>query len=356
MQHICTTNVYCLFFQKNNAMPINKNANLRYQVLDKCLSNTFKKFYIDDLLEAINEALREYNGQHSSINRRQLFGDLKYIESEKGYNLEIDRIQDGKKKYYRYKNPKSSIHNRPINEAEEHQLQAAVSVLQRFRGLPQFDWLNEIIPKINQNFGFDTTPDNIIQFEENPDINGLQWIELLFQYINNQQPIALEFMDFYDETSQTFILHPYQLKQYNKNWFLISFSAEKQRIWVSALDRIVGIEPTKDVSFVPNPVDLDDYFDDVIGVTRYKDEEVTKIRIKVYAASMYYVMKKPLHHSQRYIEKASDYIIIELRLLWNYEIEALILSYGDNMEVLSPLSFRKKIAARVAASNQRYME
>jgi len=354
VQKICIRKYYSLFFQKKKAMPVNKNANLRYQTLDKCLSNPFKKFYIADLLQAVNADLQEYNGSQSGINRRQLFADLNYIESEKGYNLEIDRIQDGKKKYYRYTDPEASIHNRPINEAEARQLQAAVHVLQRFRGLPQFDWLNEIIPKINKNFGFENPQSEIIRFEENPDISGLQWIEPLFQSIDNQQAIALTFMDFHYDAPRTFTLHPYQLKQYNKNWFLISFHAEEQRIWVSALGRIEEVKRLSDVDFIQNTVDLDDYFDDLIGVTRYRDETIQKIHIKVYAASMHYVMKKPLHHSQRYPVKTDDYIIIELRLLWNYELESLILSYGNNMEVLSPPSFREKIKQRVAASHEQY--
>ncbi len=38
-------------------MPINKNAMIRYQALDRCLQNRQKRFYINDLIDACNRAL-----------------------------------------------------------------------------------------------------------------------------------------------------------------------------------------------------------------------------------------------------------------------------------------------------------
>lgn len=44
-------------------MPTNKNAQLRYQIIDKCLSNWSRRYYIEDLVDACNEALYLYNGE-----------------------------------------------------------------------------------------------------------------------------------------------------------------------------------------------------------------------------------------------------------------------------------------------------
>ena len=33
-------------------MPTNKNAQLRYQIIDKCLSNWSRRYYIEDLVDA----------------------------------------------------------------------------------------------------------------------------------------------------------------------------------------------------------------------------------------------------------------------------------------------------------------
>lgn len=40
-------------------MPANKHAIIRYQALDKCFSNRYRKYYIDDLIKVCNKALEE---------------------------------------------------------------------------------------------------------------------------------------------------------------------------------------------------------------------------------------------------------------------------------------------------------
>ena len=85
-------------------MPTNKNAQIRYQALDKCLGNWARRYYIEDLIEACNEALYIYNGDSGKelgVKKRQVQEDLKFIESEEGYRMTIEAVQDGHKKYYR---------------------------------------------------------------------------------------------------------------------------------------------------------------------------------------------------------------------------------------------------------------
>lgn len=58
--------------------------------LFKCFGRTNKKYFIEDLIEACNEALNEFNGmnkntgERSSVKRRQIFDNIKYMESEAG--------------------------------------------------------------------------------------------------------------------------------------------------------------------------------------------------------------------------------------------------------------------------------
>ena len=41
-------------------MPTNKNAQLRYQILDRCFSDFHHKYFIEDLLDKVNDALMEH--------------------------------------------------------------------------------------------------------------------------------------------------------------------------------------------------------------------------------------------------------------------------------------------------------
>ena len=44
-------------------MPINKNALLRYQILDRCFSDRHHRYEIEDLVDKVNEALLDMYGK-----------------------------------------------------------------------------------------------------------------------------------------------------------------------------------------------------------------------------------------------------------------------------------------------------
>ena len=48
-------------------MPTNKNALLRYQILDRCFSDFTRKYEIDDLVDKVNDALYDLYGTEVSI-------------------------------------------------------------------------------------------------------------------------------------------------------------------------------------------------------------------------------------------------------------------------------------------------
>ena len=116
-------------------MPTNKNASIRYQALDKCFGRTNKKYFIEGLSEACNEALYEFNGmnkntgERSSVKRRQIFDDIRYMESEAGWQIQLERLKEGKRTYYRYKDPNFSIKLQPLTQREAEQLGAAIQAI-----------------------------------------------------------------------------------------------------------------------------------------------------------------------------------------------------------------------------------
>lgn len=43
-------------------MPTNKNAQLRYRILDRCFSDFHRTYSIEDLLDTVNESLMDLYG------------------------------------------------------------------------------------------------------------------------------------------------------------------------------------------------------------------------------------------------------------------------------------------------------
>ena len=79
---------------RKDSMPTNKNASIRYQALDKCFRDKYHRYYMEDLIDKCEEALFYYNGV-GGVSRRQIFEDIKYMESEAGWSADILRKKDG---------------------------------------------------------------------------------------------------------------------------------------------------------------------------------------------------------------------------------------------------------------------
>ena len=71
-------------------MPANKNALIRYKTLDRCLRNKYRRWTLDDLVEACSDALYEMEGITSGVSVRTVQADLQVMRSDKlGYNAPL---------------------------------------------------------------------------------------------------------------------------------------------------------------------------------------------------------------------------------------------------------------------------
>jgi len=325
-------------------MPINKHALIRYHALDHCFSNPSRRYYMEDLLEECNRVLYEQTGNQEGVKIRQLFDDIRFMESEAGWGIPMDRHRDGKKVYYRYADSKFSINNQPLNASEANQIKSALSVMSRFKGLPQFEWMDELIPIIENKLGLVGNTHKIILFDSNVDSTGLQHITPIFHAIANQQILKIEYQDFKSPEPYYITFHPQILKQFNNRWFAFGVNDErKDIIWNMALDRMIKVEVTRG-NYISLDVDWDnDYFFDFIGVTKNESEELTEIKLWISPEQVPYIRTKPLHASQKGPTLTEEGWMMTIKVIPNYELEKLLLSFGNSVRIESPEYLRAKI-------------
>lgn len=330
----------------------NKHALTRYRVLDACFSNWIRKYYVEDLIAKCNEALAErYPSGEMGISRRTFFDDLNDLdELVGGYGVEIKRLNDGRKKYYRYDKENFSLFAKGFTEEELQVLKENVQMLQRFRGLPSFSWMSSLVSKLEDKLNVKASVDNILAYEENAGYTGIDWLKDCFDAIVNKQPVRIDYRKF-DEKGFKWTIHPYYIKEYNNRWFLIGFNPEYNRISHISLDRIDDLEPLH-IEYIPNTsTDFEKYFDNVIGTT-VVDAPIQDIRLRFAPKRLQYVLTKPIHKSQKCSDANAG--IVSLRLIPNYELETLILSFGPDVEVLEPISLRYKIQEKIRQSFDHY--
>ena len=192
-------------------MPVNKNALLRYQILDRCFSDFHRKYEIEDLLDKVNEALYDLYGTEVSI--RQIRDDIKYMRDRVTYDAPIKAYQyDGKKCYYRYEDRNYSIFNNELSAEEVSTLRSTIDMLARFRDGSKNAWLEEVISNLEYRFGVKGTAENIVSFEQNEQLKGLEFLDELIDSAIHHQPLRILYVSYYGIEHNT-IVHPYHVKQ-----------------------------------------------------------------------------------------------------------------------------------------------
>lgn len=337
-------------------MPTNKNAAIRYQTLDKCFRDRRHRYYMEDLIDKCEEAIYYYNGV-GGVSRRQIFEDIKFMESETGWSVPLERKQDGRRVYYRYRDPDFTINAQPLTEDEARQLRSVIITLRRFRGLPSNAWVGEVISNLEWRFGLRGKQENMIGFEQNPYLRGLNLLPDIIDAATSHQAVRITYRNYKNcDEEYTVVVHPWYIKQYNNRWFLMAYDAEADRISNYALDRIQNFNVEEDVAYIPNKeVDFEHYFDDVFGVT-IPPSDVEKIRVLLqFSKKQYpYIVSKPLHHSQEIVDADNRILAVEVRP--TYEFTQLILSFGFDVQVLEPEPFKQEILANLRRNLQNYNE
>ncbi len=335
-------------------MPNSKRSEVRIKVIDRCLSDRRRRYTTAMIFELCNEELIRKDFQPvSSMN--SIRADMDQIQRVYA-GADIESTREGRNIYYRYADPSFSIFKIPLRPDEIIQLTQTLRLLQRFKGMPQFDWVDEISERLGFSIKIDSgDTDEIVGFDENLDLEGMSNFTPLFNAIVDKQPLLLTYKSFRQETETTLVVHPYYIKQYNKRWFLIAWNAEQHFLANFAFDRIIGIDEAH-VPFRPANIDFFDYFDDMIGVSKDLRTEPQLVKLWVSVNSWPYVKTKPLHGTQHIVKVDEKGAIITIDVYLNYELEQVLMSYGENIEVLEPLAFRERMRQRLLDSIKHYLE
>lgn len=327
-------------------MPVNKNAYLRYQILDQCFSNKHRRFNIDDLVDFVSEKLG-YN-----ISLRQIREDIANLRLSP-YHAPIRAQQyDGKKCFYHYSDPDYSIFNNELSTEEVANLRSTIDMLSRYRGIPTNAWLEEVISNLEYRFGVKANSENLIAFEQNDMLKGLEHLTGIIDATINHQTLEIAYQSYWGE-KRNIVVYPYYVKQYNGRWFLFGLNDEKGKIESYALDRIESYAcSTK--PFVENvTTDFTSYFDDVIGVSvPYGDVATEEVVLRFSSQRFPYVLSKPIHSSQRVL---SEPYTVSIHVKPNRELSQQILSFIPDVEVLSPEWLRNEIRDKLKDNLQKYL-
>lgn len=332
-------------------MPVDKQVQLRYEVLNKCFRDLYREYTIDDLVDACNKAmLREFD-MEDGVSKRTVQNDIANLQMPP-YNIRLDEnLKNGRKRIYRYYDTNFTLPQFRMNDSDRNKIQAAVNVLENYGGEPLLDWARTLLMQIESGlFGSDSS--SVVSFQSNPDLKNISLFGDLLQAILNKKVLKLTYAPF-GKDSYVDRVYPYHLKQFNDRWYLIAQAVGYDTLGHYALDRIESFEEV-DMKYLESDIDFEEYFDDVIGVTVPERLEPLDVVLRVSNNRFNYIKTKPLHLSQRVISEERNHTTIAINVKINKELIALILSFGPDVEVIAPANLRKEVAQRISAMNFTY--
>jgi predicted DNA-binding transcriptional regulator YafY len=285
-----------------------------------------------------------------NISRRTIQNDIKYIEetieNDLGNKIDFDKypvfqkgLADGHKKAFRYSNLEYALGNQLLNKTDQEQLTETLALLSRYRNREDFDWLDELFPRIETAFNLvHEDHDNLISYQSNRDYTGQSWVGILYNQLLKKKILNIEYKAFEHAESYIRKIHPYHLKQYNSRWFLFGYEEGEKYTGITnlALDRIQNMEETNE-NIKLDTTSWGDYFDDIIGVSKNPEAEAIKIKLRFNPQRIKYVLTKPIHGATQKLDKTDlENRTISIEVIPNKELYQLLLSFGSDVEVLEP--------------------
>ncbi|MGB1247666.1 MAG: helix-turn-helix transcriptional regulator [Chitinophagales bacterium] len=335
-------------------MPANKEAILRYKLIDKILRNKYRPFpSMTNIIDFLEEKLgKEFSD--STIQK-----DIKSMKEDEllGYKAPIK--YSVKERGYYYTDPNYTMAEVPLGDEDIAAIEFAATTLQQYQEVGLFKEFGSAVDKIFNAINISSVLDedeieNIIQFEQVPYFKGREYISELLKHIKEREVVSIDYHRFDLETKKTHVLHPYILKEYRHRWYLIGMLEKNGHIITLGLDRINAIRQKEDIAFRwHNTFSSKSYFQGAFGITTF-DGKPEKVELSFTPTQGAYIKTQPLHHSQKIVKETKDGVVISLEIGVTIEFIMAIMSYGANVKVLSPESLQNRIKETIEMSLAQY--
>ena len=308
-----------------------------------------------------------------ACNREPGYGELKKAFPDVIKALEkvslgciIDNGKNGKGKAYKYIGRDDDPLAEERKAIEQRRVEDYVAFCKASAGILPASWFSAYFE--NTQLLLDTHREDeggmsYIRSSLEQNLTNIDLLPVFYKAITNKQVLRFSYQRFGQEPF-TLTFHPQFLKEYNGRWFVFGEAdREPYQAYNVPLDRIVGeVCEVNGVPYIPAPKGFyQEFFKNIIGVTHEKDAKVEEVIIRTKTEYQHgLLLTKPLHHSQK--EKLpfgeyedGNYGEVSLMIEPNRELRGRILMYGENLEVMQPLSLRKQIKEIIMKQMELYI-
>jgi len=317
-------------------MPANKFATIRYHIIDKMLRNKYKPYpSVEDIMEKCSKVLLK------PISKSSIEKDVRAMKTSEalGYLAPIEFSRNFKGYYYT--DEEYSIDSVPLNDDEIEAVRFATNILTQFKDIAIFkDYENaieKVLDKINLTEMNSQKTEEFIQFENTPTIKGNEYLAPILNAIRKSKRVTFQYKSFKSDETKPREVGPYLLKEYKNRWYLVAVEKGSKTFKVFGLERMKRLKLSDDSFKKVKSFNAKRFFKYSVGITTKPGQEPEEVKFECNTVLMQYLATQPIHYTQN-IEKTADGGIVSLRVIVTFELEQLLLGFGNEVKVLQPNS------------------
>lgn len=325
-------------------MATDVNQRRRHRILDTLFRDENENGY--SIAELIVKLLDDFG---MDVTDRTIKSDIKTFKEVYKAQFDDTLPKDGKGIRYRYVDPDFSVMEDVLSKEDKWILVHLLEKVREYGINPNYAFFLSLLEHVITHQSARDIELDTVQFSNNAFLKGIdEWFRPLLGAITHKQAVTLSYRP-YGKDVVEYSISPYVLKQFNDRWFLIARIDEHPNLSSFAIDRIEAIDISRKGKFVSCKLgEIADRFSLVYGVSGALDKapQLEEVILKVTSSRIGYIDTKPIHPSQRIVaisECPGWYQLTIPEIIINKELTSLLLSFGADVEVISPVSLRESI-------------
>ena len=184
--------------------------------------------------------------------------------------------------------------------------------------------------------------------------SGKMHLQTAINAMKQGRKLQMTYQHFGKKESYTITVEPLAVKVFKLRWYLLANNPKYSTPTVYAFDRIVSLEETTEPFTMPEDFLAENIFRECYGIICGGPTEAQLIKIRAYHPLVNYLRTRPWHISQKEILTTDEYSEFEFYLRPTFDFRQEILSQGDEVVVLEPLSFRQEVTEALQSAIKRY--
>lgn len=288
------------------------------------------------------------------VSRKTIVRDIAFMRDR----LELPIEFDARINAYRYTHPVSAFPTVQVTEGELLALLVARKALEQYRGTPFHRQLEVSFEKLTGGLKdrISFSPAAELQSVSFKNIGlgraDLAVFNTLSGAVLRQHEVEFDYRKPGERKPTRRRVRPYHLALRENLWYLIAFDTARGALRTFALPRIAQAEALAAPFVRPADFSPDKFFATALGVLGGSGDYRVLVRFSAAVADR--VREREWHESQELRDLPDGRLELSLRLGALPEIEAWVLTWGADAEVVSPKELRQRLAGTASALARLY--